>query len=292
VKFRATLLGAVILLWDFSAQAQNLISNGDFETPPFAPSTTITNWVVSGAGDIHEAAEGSTSPTHSAALNIGADSEGTVLSQSFTTLNGQTYVLDFDAGIVGQRNGNPLQLNVKLTGNGTLIDQTVAPADAFTTDPASVIFKHYHFTFTANSATTTLQFSDIGLGNASSDTLIDTVSVMLYQNALANGDFETAPFDTIGNITSWNIGGTASVADRLVVITGPLSTWPEIHRALRSIKASVQPTDNYTRSIFLPAFLELPRTARRYSCASRLTEQAHYWMKRLRLQFRAARIRI
>ena len=92
----------------------------------------------------------------------GGNSEGNTLSQTFSTSNGQLYSVEFDAAISGQRNGNPLQLNVQVLGSGTLLDQTVTPSDAFTFDPNAVVFDHYSFTFTANSATTTLQFSDVG----------------------------------------------------------------------------------------------------------------------------------
>ena len=70
------------------------------------------------------------------------------------------------------------------------------------------------FQFTANSATTTLRFTNIGLGNNNADTLVDTVSVVLDRNLLANADFETAPFNTIGTVSDWNVGGTGIVADR------------------------------------------------------------------------------
>src|SRR5881227_654989 len=89
----ALLVGLVV-----TANAQNLILNGDFETGPFAPSTTITNWVVSGAAQVHSIdGEGATTSIHSAALNVGGDSQGTVLSQSFSTVVGKAYVLNFDS---------------------------------------------------------------------------------------------------------------------------------------------------------------------------------------------------
>ena len=192
--------------------AQNLIQNGDFELPPFAPSSNLTNWVVGGTGHVHSIDEGATSETHSAALSVGFDSEGTTLSQSFPTVVGQSYTVDFDAGIFGQPTGNPLQLNVQVNGNNPLINQTLTPPLIPTFTPAAVFFTHYQYTFTADSSTTTLQFMDIGLGNESADILVDTVLVRPNENLLANGDFETAPFDTPGTVTSWTV--TGAVADR------------------------------------------------------------------------------
>src|SRR5438270_9860169 len=115
MKFASILLASAMgLVWAVPVRAQNLIANGGFETPPYAPSTTITNWTVGGAGHVHEADEGSTSPSHALALNIGGDSEGTTVSQSFSTIVGNLYELDFDAGIFGQPDGT-LQLNVQVS---------------------------------------------------------------------------------------------------------------------------------------------------------------------------------
>jgi hypothetical protein len=199
----------------FSARAQNALTNGDFEAPPYAPSFTVTGWTVSGNGNIHEIAEGATSPTHSAAFNVGGDSQGNILSQTFSTINGQVYTLDFDTGIFGVPVlGSTLLLNAMIQGNATLLNETVLPPIANTFDVNSIIFHHHHFTFTADSNTTTLQFSDIGTGNPSADTVLDTVIVVPNHNILVNGDFETAPFNTIGTVSGWSVAGNSTVADR------------------------------------------------------------------------------
>jgi len=90
-------------------------------------------------------------------------------------------------GIFGQSSGAPLQLNVQLIGNGTLLDLTVTPSQAGTFNPAAVTFQHYHFTFIANSAITTIQFTDVGFGNGTADTLIDSVAVV--QNSSRECEF-------------------------------------------------------------------------------------------------------
>jgi uncharacterized protein DUF642 len=196
------------------AHAQNVIQNGDFEAPPFAPSSTLTNWTVGGTGRVHSINEGATTPTHGAALNVGGDNEGTIISQTFPTTNGEVYRVDFDSGIFGQPTGSPLQLNVQVTGTGTLVNETVTPPVVGTFDPDSVVLHHYYFSFTANSSTTTIQFSDIGLGNTNADTVVDTVSVAPEENILANGNFEIGPFDTNGSVSSWTVGGSGFVVDR------------------------------------------------------------------------------
>jgi uncharacterized protein DUF642 len=197
-----------------SAHAQNLIQNGDFEAPPYAPSSNVTNWTVGGTGNVHSMGEGATSGTHGAALNVGHDSEGTTISQVFPTVAGGKYVVDFDAGLFGQPTGGPLQVNVQVTGNNTLLNQTVTPGFVPTFTPDAVLFTHYHFAFTADGATATIQFSDVGLGNDSADTVIDTVSVQSDENLLTNGDFETEPFNTVGMVSGWAVSGQSAIADR------------------------------------------------------------------------------
>jgi hypothetical protein len=190
-----------------------ILANGNFEAPPYNTPSTVTSWTVSGNGRIRALVEGSTSPTHSAAFNEGSNSQGNILSQSFGTVVGQAYTVGFDAGIYGQPTGSPLKLRVQTLGTGTVLDQTVTPPSAGTFDPNLVLFQHYEFTFLANSASTTLQFSDIGLGNASADTLVDTAFVRVQPSScrLANDDFEEPPYDIPGTVSDWTVIG--NVAD-------------------------------------------------------------------------------
>lgn len=153
------------------------MANANFETGPFGTSGTVTGWTVGGSHHVANNAEGATSGTHAAALSAGGDSQGDTLSQNFSTLTGHVYALDFDAAISGKRTGNPLQLQVQVTGSGTLLNQTLTPPDAGTFNPGSVVFQHFHFTFTANSTTTAVEFSSVGLGNASADQVVDTVVI-------------------------------------------------------------------------------------------------------------------
>src|SRR5947207_8212983 len=95
----------------FSAYGQNLVTNGDFETAPFATANTVTSWTVTpSTGGVSEAAEGATSSTHSAAFSP----KGAALSQVLTTTSGQTYNLDFDAGIFVTKSGQ-VQIRVQAT---------------------------------------------------------------------------------------------------------------------------------------------------------------------------------
>jgi hypothetical protein len=214
----ALVIVAAALVCPMAGRAQNLILNGDFEAEPHDPSSTILDWTLSGTGQAHSAMEGATSGSFSAALNIGGDSEGTQLSQSFATTIGQAYKVEFDSGIFGIPIANQLQLNVQVLGSGTLVNEIIAPPVAFTTIPADVVFHHYTFFFTADNTTTTLQFTDIGLGNAAADTLVDTVSVVPTtippptELPLENWDFESAPYDVNGTVLAWTVTGAGQIA--------------------------------------------------------------------------------
>jgi hypothetical protein len=207
---------------------------------------TVTGWTVSGAAKI-QLEQAATSPTHGAGFNTGGDTQGTILSQGFITVGGQTYSVDFDVGIYGSKNGT-LQLRVQVNGNSSLLDQTVTPAYANTFTASAMTFTHYHYTFVADGSRATLQFSDIGLGNPYSDTILDTVSVVGPTPTptpsptptatptptptptptatpqptpipspsalpLVNANFETGPFVSLGTITGWTFGGNAKGAD-------------------------------------------------------------------------------
>jgi hypothetical protein len=159
--------------------AQNIIVNGDFETGPFNATGAVSGWTVNG-NVMTSSFEGATSGTHSAAFSVGGDFQGDMISQTFSTIIGQAYVIDFDAGVYGIRSGTHLLLEVQVIGAGmtTIIDQFVTPPDGGNFNAAS--FEHYGFVFTADSMLTTLKFSDFGLGNSNADVMVDSVLVASY----------------------------------------------------------------------------------------------------------------
>ena len=175
------LCGVFVFLFVFSAHAQNIIVNGDFEAPPHFPSSTVTGWTVMG-NVLTDASEGATSGSYSAIFDDGESSQGNMLFQSFATTPGVIYTLEFDAAVAGKPDSF-LQLQVQVTGNMLLFDQTLSPPVSNSFDPAQTFtdFSQYHFTytFTADSASTTLKFTDIGSANAVADVVLDTVSVMI-----------------------------------------------------------------------------------------------------------------
>jgi probable HAF family extracellular repeat protein len=149
------------------------LSDADFETGPFMTVGAITGWTVT--GNVGAVNQGATSGSHGAALSIGADSEGDSLSQTFFTRPNLRYSVDFDSGVFGQRSDDPLQLETRVMGNTTLLNQTVTPPEVGTSDPALVAFQHYRFDFVADAATSMLKFTDIGLGNVMADVVLDKV---------------------------------------------------------------------------------------------------------------------
>src|SRR3954465_10001966 len=173
LKFLLLILATI----SFSAAgAQTVIINDDFETPPYETSDAIVGWTVFGnVGEV--SGEGSTSGSHAAAFNVGGNSEGNMLSQTFATLTGQTYTVEFDAAVFGIRTAGPLSLQIQVfgAGMGTLLDETVTPPDNGNFAPPT--FQHYTYTFVADTSATTVKFTDIGLGNASADLILDTISV-------------------------------------------------------------------------------------------------------------------
>src|SRR5690349_10116460 len=144
MKFLSPLLvlGFVAVAAPF-VQGQELVTNGNFEATPYDTLNTVTSWTVTPAtGGVKAAAEGATSSSHSAAFTP----KGAALSQALTTTSGQSYSLDFDAGIFGTKTGS-VQIRVQALGNAnsSLLDQTISPPAAGTTNPANVTFQHFHF---------------------------------------------------------------------------------------------------------------------------------------------------
>ncbi len=204
--------------------AQNLINNPSFEAAPHAPSSDMIDWmtgVTATAGHpdahIHSIQEGATDGQYDAAFSVGRDSEGTTLFQTFPTVVGNFYQIDFDAGVFGTRTGPRLKLRVQIINpatNAVILDRLVTPPDAGTFNPSFVQFNHYTFGFTANSGSTKILFTDVNTGNASADVVLDKVSVVQATppppNLAPNFDFEQGPFGFPGTVTGWTVTGNVA----------------------------------------------------------------------------------
>jgi hypothetical protein len=158
------------------------LANADFESGPFNTMGTITGWTVGGTGHVADRiAEGASQGQGAAVFSPGGDYQGDTLSRTFTTVIGQIYTLDFDSAVFGSPDGGAtLRLQVQVFGTVKLLDNTITPPvnnGPTPFDPTKVPFTHYHYTFTADGVVTTLQFSDLGLGNTNADVIVDTVVI-------------------------------------------------------------------------------------------------------------------
>lgn len=180
--------------------------NGDFEAWPFNDPGTVTGWTIGGNKHIESITQGATSPSHSAGFSVGGDSTANILSQTFNTVAGQTYTLDFDAGVYGQRGGLPLQLQAQIISSSPFFSTTITPPDAGTIHPAQVIFQHYHFTFIAGSSTATVQFTDLVGNNAGADVMLDSVSILPQVQTFSQWQTAsfTVPQRNDPNVSAWS----------------------------------------------------------------------------------------
>ncbi len=158
-------LAATTLILSTSANAM-IVSNGSFETGDF------TGWVSTGINNIVTTTEGSTDGIYAASFNGGNVAGSGILSQSITTVIGNTYLLKLDYGVFGAPKTQNLQ--VELIGASTLLNQTLSDEG---NNPN--IFAEFSFGFIANSTSTTLSFTDLttSVESFGADFVIDNISV-------------------------------------------------------------------------------------------------------------------
>ncbi|MEO5915483.1 MAG: Ig-like domain-containing protein [Luteolibacter sp.] len=141
--------------------------NGSFEAG-FSGWTTTGNLSIQ-FGTPYAATDG----TKLAGFNGGNQAPNAVLSQSFTTTPGVTYILAFDAGVLSY-NTNSQTLQVTVAGTGNLLTRTIAVIGA---GNGINRWLPQSFSFMANSATTVLTFRDQSTTTAGIDLLLDNVRI-------------------------------------------------------------------------------------------------------------------
>ena len=237
---------AILMLAAGRLNGQNLISNGDFEIGPYFSRGMVGGWTVGGPGFIavnggnandpmDPTYEGSTTGNFAACLNEGGNTQNNTLSQTIPTTPGQTYVFEWDGGVFGMPTST-LQVRFQAIGNTIRFDETIAPPVINMFKGVATEFHHYFRMFTADSSATTIRFTDVGLGNAQADMIIDTVSVIPMpgptpsptpaQLPLLNGDFETWPFNYPGVVANWTLGGNQHIETITQGATSPQQTLP------------------------------------------------------------------
>lgn len=131
----------------------------------------FSGWTTSGNLEIEYYA--STDGIRTVAFNAHNLVANAVLSQTFATIPGQTYSLDFDAGVLSYTT-DTLTLEVSATGNGSLLSETINVTGA---GAGSIHWVAQRFTFMAESTSTTLSFRDLSAFTVGIDLLLDHVRV-------------------------------------------------------------------------------------------------------------------
>ncbi|MFK7916177.1 MAG: DUF4347 domain-containing protein, partial [Pseudomonadales bacterium] len=166
----------------------NLVVNGDLETGD------LTGWTTTGTVS---------SPGNALRFGEFNDAGPHTASQSFTTVVGQLYTLEFshrdDSSSLNQ------QMQVTVEGATTNLSRTV------TSSSAGTGYFNYTYTFVADSTTSTLTFTDVSPSSFSVDGFVDNVSVTQF-----------AAFTPVTEDATNNAGNT--VAEILASIPGDLVT--------------------------------------------------------------------
>lgn len=147
--------------------ATETIANGGFET-------VFSAWNFLGNANVANFAPYlTTEGSHVAVFNWGNSTPNGVVSQTFTTIPGHWYTLQFDAGVYSAVS-KPQHLHVSLTGSAPLLAHTMAIAGQ---KGGVTIWSPATFTFAADSTSTLLQFHDVSSTTGSIDLLLDNVRV-------------------------------------------------------------------------------------------------------------------
>jgi len=149
------------------ASGPQLLTNGSFESD-------FTGWNRSGNQSIQSAsAYAATNGTRLVAFNAGNTAPNGMVSQTFATTAGVSYALTFDAGVLAYTTSEQ-RLQVSVDGSGSRLSQVVSVSGP---GNGGTRWVRQNFSFTANSATTTLTFRDQSASTNSLDLLLDNVSV-------------------------------------------------------------------------------------------------------------------
>ena len=170
----AALLSAPLL-----ASAANLVTNGDFENA--TPSAGWSNSITTGFAAITAygpccAPYGTYTGGSNAAFFGWGDQVGGSIWQDLATVAGQTYSVSFAYGAIAASTQQTMQVSA-LSGPSFAAPLAVNAFQATGTRDLAAMMSNYSFSFTADSGTTRLQFSDTSFTTSSVDGVIDNVNM-------------------------------------------------------------------------------------------------------------------
>jgi choice-of-anchor C domain-containing protein len=191
---RGLLLLAVLVSINGAAIASSLIINGSFEQGPAvgafanlpAGTTSIMGWVVTGEGiDYVSSLWGASDGARSLDLDGSSSSAKTPpyaqggIAQTFATTPGTRYVVTFD--MAGNPYGGPIQKPMRVSAAGQEMNFTF---DITGKNASNMGWVSKSWTFTANAASTTLEFRSLTVSPATGfAAVIDNVSVTAQDGA-------------------------------------------------------------------------------------------------------------
>lgn len=143
-----------------------LITNGSFES-------NYNGWTWSGNQTVATLPYRPSDGQKLVSFNGGQKPANGVLSQTFSTVAGRTYALDFDAGVLAY-NYDEQRMQVTVRGANVLLSRTLS---LFGKGGGSSAWVPQSLTFTADSGQATVTFQDVSPNTTNLDLLLDNVSV-------------------------------------------------------------------------------------------------------------------
>lgn len=213
------------------AIAPGSLVNGSFEE-------NESGWTMSGNRLITPSAAPYTTATGSSLLvfNGGQTNPDGAISQSFATVPGQTYAVEFDMGILGG-SGTKQSLEISMKGASTLLSRTESINGPGVQAPR---WLPKSFSFTADSTNAVLTLRDVSTTTTSVDLLIDNVRIvtgttrtLVFNTTLATAvPFTLSPADLAGGsggntefTRSYKVGSTLTVSAPTLSGSAQFSAW-------------------------------------------------------------------
>jgi hypothetical protein len=172
--------------------------NGSFES-------ALTGWTTSGSANtvVVKTDIAGTDGSSLVAFNSGNSARDGVLAQTFVTTPGLLYTVTFDMGVLAY-NTSQQRIEVSAVGTGSLLSQIFSMNGV---GGGAVIWSAKSVSFTANSASTTLTFSDRSTTGDGLDLLLDHVQVSSSTPPTA-GPFVNGSFES--GFTGWGYSGSTN----------------------------------------------------------------------------------